>query len=110
MAISAEDMIIHHLKDKVGLAEADKLVARLKAETLEAAAESSAQTVDLTNADTGHITIGDSSRARTVEVTPSPWTAEESEHYQRTGETPLARLHRQNLDAQWSETDRATEK
>ncbi|MFJ3043656.1 hypothetical protein [Streptomyces tendae] len=32
MAISAEDVIIHHLKDKVGLARADELVAELKAQ------------------------------------------------------------------------------
>ncbi|MFJ6238908.1 hypothetical protein ACIQH0_33055 [Streptomyces griseus] len=30
MAISAEDQIIHHLKDSIGLAEADRLVAELK--------------------------------------------------------------------------------
>nr|WP_192963615.1 hypothetical protein [Streptomyces sp. W9] len=30
MAISAEDQIIHHLKDKVGLNRADELVAELK--------------------------------------------------------------------------------
>lgn len=30
MAISAEDEIIHYLKDKVGLARADELVAELK--------------------------------------------------------------------------------
>lgn len=30
MSISAEDQIIHHLKDKVGLARADELVAELK--------------------------------------------------------------------------------
>ncbi|WP_327335139.1 hypothetical protein [Streptomyces anulatus] len=30
MTISAEDQIIHHLKDRVGLAEADRLVAELK--------------------------------------------------------------------------------
>lgn len=30
MAISAEDQIIHHLKDKVGLTRADELVAELK--------------------------------------------------------------------------------
>lgn len=30
MAISAEDEIIHHLKDNVGLAKADELVAALK--------------------------------------------------------------------------------
>lgn len=30
MAISAEDQIIHHLKDKLGLARADQLVAELK--------------------------------------------------------------------------------
>lgn len=35
MAITAEDQIIHHLKDKVGLTEADKLVAQFKAEVLE---------------------------------------------------------------------------
>ncbi|MFE1451891.1 hypothetical protein [Streptomyces olivaceoviridis] len=33
MAISAEDQIIHYLKDKVGLAEADALVAAWKRET-----------------------------------------------------------------------------
>ncbi|MGX1632692.1 hypothetical protein ACWGUL_01340 [Streptomyces albidoflavus] len=33
MAISAEDQIIHHLKDKVGLDRADELVAELKEET-----------------------------------------------------------------------------
>ncbi|MFG3660220.1 hypothetical protein [Streptomyces sp. NPDC047706] len=32
MAISAEDQIIHHLKDKVGLAKADELVTGLKEE------------------------------------------------------------------------------
>ncbi|GGX36491.1 hypothetical protein [Streptomyces noursei] len=32
MAINAEDQIIHYLKDKVGLAAADKLVAELKRE------------------------------------------------------------------------------
>jgi hypothetical protein len=30
MAISAEDKIIHYLKDKIGLARADELVAELK--------------------------------------------------------------------------------
>ncbi|WP_446458675.1 hypothetical protein [Streptomyces rochei] len=30
MTIRAEDQIIHYLKDKVGLAEADRLVAELK--------------------------------------------------------------------------------
>jgi hypothetical protein len=33
VAISAEDQIIHHLKDKVGLARADALVAELKEST-----------------------------------------------------------------------------
>ena len=32
MTIKAEDLIIHYLKDKVGLREADRLVARLKGE------------------------------------------------------------------------------
>ncbi|GFH34268.1 hypothetical protein [Streptomyces pacificus] len=32
MAISAEDQIIHYLKDKVGLAKADELVAGLRGE------------------------------------------------------------------------------
>ena len=32
MAVSAEDQIIHYLKDKVGLARADELVAELKAQ------------------------------------------------------------------------------
>lgn len=40
MAISAEDQIIHHLKDKVGLAEADRLVAQLKRD-IQAAGEGS---------------------------------------------------------------------
>jgi len=43
MAISAEDQIIHHLKDTVGLTRADELVAELKEqrgeETLRLAAE-----------------------------------------------------------------------
>jgi hypothetical protein len=30
VAISAEDQIIHHLKDKIGLARADELVTELK--------------------------------------------------------------------------------
>ncbi|MGW4270825.1 hypothetical protein ACWEGQ_00305 [Streptomyces seoulensis] len=33
MTIRAEDQIIHYLKDKIGLAKADELVAELKAET-----------------------------------------------------------------------------
>lgn len=32
MAISAEDQIIHYLKDKVGLAKADELLSTLKRE------------------------------------------------------------------------------
>lgn len=32
MTIKAEDQIIHHLKDKVGLPEEDRLVAALKRE------------------------------------------------------------------------------
>ncbi|MFE9461735.1 hypothetical protein [Streptomyces californicus] len=43
MAISAEDQIIHHLKDSVGLAEADRLVAELQRqrETMYEAGENS---------------------------------------------------------------------
>lgn len=32
MAISAEDQIIHHLKDKIGLTGADTLMAQLRAQ------------------------------------------------------------------------------
>ncbi|MEV5433910.1 hypothetical protein [Streptomyces sp. NPDC052701] len=39
MALSAEDQIIHHLKDKIGLARADQLVAELKLEQARADAE-----------------------------------------------------------------------
>lgn len=35
MAISAEDQIVHYLKDKVGLARADELVGKLKREIAE---------------------------------------------------------------------------
>ncbi|NEB92417.1 hypothetical protein [Streptomyces bauhiniae] len=39
MSISAEDQIIHYLKDKIGLAKADELVAVLKLEQARADSE-----------------------------------------------------------------------
>lgn len=48
------------------------------------------------------ITIGESSGVR-VELR-TEWTEEETEHYRRTGETPLERLHRKNLAAMWAAT------
>jgi hypothetical protein len=66
----------------------------------EATAEGSARTIRITNADTPRITIGDLSSAQTVEI--APWTPEDWERYGQTGETPLARLHRENLQRQWS--------
>ncbi|MET9119612.1 hypothetical protein ABZX38_36205 [Streptomyces longwoodensis] len=39
MAVSAEDQIIHHLKDAVGLLRADQLVAALKSEQARADAK-----------------------------------------------------------------------
>lgn len=45
MAISAEDQIIHHLKDKVGLVEADRLVAALKAQCTQEALDRAAETI-----------------------------------------------------------------
>ncbi|MEU1043950.1 hypothetical protein ABZ400_02185 [Streptomyces sp. NPDC005897] len=54
MAISAEDKIIHYLKDQVGLARADELVAELKAQqdheqTLRLAAEYLREKYGVTN-------------------------------------------------------------
>lgn len=46
------------------------------------------------------ITIADPSSAQSVEIR-TEWTQEETAHYGQTGETPLARLHRQNLAAMW---------
>ncbi|WP_055693348.1 hypothetical protein [Streptomyces prasinopilosus] len=60
MAISAEDQIIHHLKDKVGLARADELVAELKGqrdheETLRLAAEYLRKKYGVTNRAAGDL-------------------------------------------------------
>ena len=66
------------------------------------------QTVTLANASPGSLTIGNPDSAHTIEI--SPWTQEETEHYRQSGETPLARLHRQNLEAQWASADPTTEK
>jgi hypothetical protein len=52
------------------------------------------------NTSAGSITIGGQDSGQTIDFSPTPWTPEESEHYARTGETPLARLHRENLTAQ----------
>ncbi|MFJ9420669.1 hypothetical protein [Streptomyces sp. NPDC101249] len=54
MTVTAEDQIIHYLKDKVGLTRADELVAQLKAEqnheeTLRLAAEYLRQKYGVTN-------------------------------------------------------------
>lgn len=45
MAISAEDQIIHYLKDKVGLAEADRLIAALKVQYTQEALDRAADTI-----------------------------------------------------------------
>ncbi|MET8571804.1 hypothetical protein [Streptomyces sp. NPDC004783] len=77
----------------------------------EVGTESSARTVTIARGNPGSITIGDPSNAQTVRLAgPEDWSQEDKEQYQRTGETPLDRLHRQNLEQQWSGTDRATEK
>lgn len=60
MAISAEDQIIHHLKDKVGLARADELVAELKEdsgreETLRLAATYLSEKYGVTNRAAGDL-------------------------------------------------------
>ena len=49
----------------------------------------------------GSMTIGSGDSGQTIDISPAPWTPEEAEHYSQTGETPLARLHRENLAAQW---------
>lgn len=73
------------------------------------AAEDSSTAVTVRNTDAGSITIGDPNSAQTVEI--ARWTSEETEHYNQTGETPLDRLHRENLAELWnSAADRATEK
>jgi hypothetical protein len=57
----------------------------------------------------GSIQIGEPSQLQTFAVrTQADWADVEIEHYQQTGETPLARLHRENLDA--LHADRTTEK
>jgi len=60
MPISAEDQIIHHLKDKVGLARADELVAEVKEnsgreETLRLAAEYLRKKYGVTNRAAGDL-------------------------------------------------------
>lgn len=77
----------------------------------EAEVQSSARTVTLARENAGSITIGDPSSAQTVRLSgPEDWSQEDKERYQRTGQTPLERLHRQNLEQQWSAADRNVEK
>lgn len=69
--------------------------------------QSSDQSITLANTSSGSFTISDPDSAQTIEI--SSWTQEETEHFRQSGETPLARLHRENLEAQWGSVNRPTE-
>jgi hypothetical protein len=59
--------------------------------------------MDQYDASSESIVIVDPGNTQTADFAPTPWTPKEVEHYRETGETPLARLHRENLAAQWSD-------
>lgn len=86
--------------------EADRLAALRSARVVDTPGEAtggSARIVTTKKDDAGSITISDPDSGQTVEI--APWTSEETERYDQTGETPLARLHRENLARQWNSGD-----